>query len=81
MSRGKYRATETTLADGEFAEPNVDEHGNLILSAPVVVTELSGDVVVTDVTLHAETVKVIGTVNLSAASITALANAIAAALA
>ena len=31
MSRGKYRDTEVTLVDGEFAEPNVDEHGNLIV--------------------------------------------------
>ena len=32
MSRGKYRDTEVTLADGEFAEPNVDEHGTLIIT-------------------------------------------------
>jgi len=31
MSRGKYRDTEVTLVDGEFAEPNVDEYGNLIV--------------------------------------------------
>lgn len=32
MSRGKYRDTEVTLADGELAEPNVDENGNLIIT-------------------------------------------------
>jgi hypothetical protein len=49
MSRGKYRGTQATFVDGEYAEPNIDNHGNLV-------------------------------VNLSDATITALAAAIAAAM-
>jgi len=32
MSRGKYRDTEVTFVDGEYAEPNIDNHGTLVVN-------------------------------------------------
>lgn len=42
MSRGKYRDTAVTLADGELAEPNVDEDANLVVVlSPDTITALA----------------------------------------
>ncbi len=35
MSRGKYRATPPTLADGEIVEPNLDVNGNLKIAGDI----------------------------------------------